>query len=63
MTKLRFTDEVEIDTSGPLRTMRIGVEWYVVGEGYLEFSGTGEEGRKEAEETLQEILENTDESI
>ncbi|MEX0980647.1 MAG: hypothetical protein WDZ47_01030 [Bacteroidales bacterium] len=35
MTKLKFTDGVEIDTSGKLRTLHLHDGWYVTGEGVL----------------------------
>ena len=35
MTILKFTDSVEIDTSGPLRKFHLRDGWYVVGEGLL----------------------------
>ena len=35
MTRLRFTDGVEFNTSGPLRTTRRCDGWYVVGHGML----------------------------
>ena len=31
--KLTFTDGITIDTSGPLRKLRLSDGWYVVGEG------------------------------
>ena len=34
MTKLKFTDEIEIDTSGQLRTLNLPDGLYVVGQGY-----------------------------
>ena len=33
MSKLRFSDGVTIDTSGPLRTLRLKDGYYVVGQG------------------------------
>lgn len=30
---LRFSDGVNIDTSGPMRTLRLHDGWYAVGEG------------------------------
>ena len=35
MTMLRFSDGVNIDTSGPLRPLKLADGWYVVGEGTL----------------------------
>jgi hypothetical protein len=35
MSTLRFTDGVNIDTSGPYRTMRLHDGWYVTGHGLL----------------------------
>lgn len=32
---LRFSDGIEIDTSGPLRLLELHDGWYVVGEGRL----------------------------
>ena len=33
MSILRFSDGVNIDTSGPLRPLKLRDGWYVVGEG------------------------------
>lgn len=33
MGTLRFSDGVEIDTSGPLRPLKLRDGWYVVGQG------------------------------
>lgn len=35
MGTIRFSDGIEIDTSGPLRLMELYDGWYVVGEGRL----------------------------
>lgn len=35
MTTLRFSDGIEIDTSGDYRTLRLADGWYVVGHGIL----------------------------
>jgi hypothetical protein len=35
MGKLRFSDGIEIDTSGELRLLELYDGWYVVGEGRL----------------------------
>lgn len=35
MTRLRFSDGVEFDTSGPLRVERRPDGYYLVGQGYL----------------------------
>lgn len=35
MTMLRFSDGVNIDTSGPLRPLKLSDGWYVVGKGTL----------------------------
>lgn len=32
---LRFSDGVNVDTTGPLRPLRLSDGWYVVGEGLL----------------------------
>lgn len=32
---LRFSDEMEFDTSGPLRAVRKSDGWYIVGQGLL----------------------------
>lgn len=32
---LRFSDGVNIDTSGPMRTLKLKDGWYAVGEGFL----------------------------
>jgi len=41
--KLKFTDGVEIDTSGPLRTLHLKDGWYVVGNGILMSVGSEQE--------------------
>ena len=35
MSKLNFSDDVSIDTSGPYRTLELYDGWYVVGNGTL----------------------------
>ena len=35
MSKLRFSDGEEFDTSGPLRKEQRYDGWYVIGQGYL----------------------------
>ena len=35
MSVLRFTDGVQIDTAGPIRTLKLPDGWYVVGGGML----------------------------
>ena len=35
MSKLRFSDGIEIDTSGPFRKLKLKDGWYVVGDGVL----------------------------
>lgn len=35
MSKLKFSDGIEIDTSGELRPLHLPDGWYVVGEGLL----------------------------
>jgi hypothetical protein len=35
MSKLRFSDGEEFDTSGPLRKEERSDGWYVIGEGHL----------------------------
>jgi len=35
MTKLKFTDGEEFDTSGPIRKEERYDGWYVIGQGYL----------------------------
>jgi hypothetical protein len=35
MATLKFSDGIEIDTSGPLRLLELHDGWYVVGEGRL----------------------------
>jgi len=32
---LKFSDGIQVDTSGPLRTLELPDGWYVVGEGKL----------------------------
>ena len=48
---LRFNDGVTIDTSGPLRTLRLRDGYYVVGEGMC----IPVESREEAQELIREI--------
>jgi len=52
-TMLRFNDGITIDTSGPLRTMRLSDGWYVVGEGML----LPAEDHDDAEQMLSAMLE------
>lgn len=35
MSVLKFSDGVQIDTSGPIRSLHLADGWYVVGNGYL----------------------------
>src|SRR5262245_44866350 len=51
MSKLRFTDGVEVDTSGPLGIMRLHDGLYVRGEGFLIPVAT----EAEAEDVIAEI--------
>jgi hypothetical protein len=44
MTSLRFSDGVEIDTSGPLRIVQLNDGFYVVGEGVSIPIATVQEG-------------------
>jgi len=32
---LKFSDGIQVDTSGPLRTLQLTDGWYIVGEGKL----------------------------
>ncbi len=45
--KLRFSDGVDVDTSGELRTLQLHDGWYVVGEGLLSPVGSYEEALEE----------------
>ena len=46
MGKLKFSDGIEIDTSGELRLLELYDGWYVVGEGKLIPVKDEEEGLK-----------------
>jgi hypothetical protein len=46
MSKLKFSDGMEFDVSGPLRTVRKSDGWYVVGKGMLIPIKDEEEGKK-----------------
>jgi len=46
---LRFSDGVNIDTSGPLRPLKLRDGWYVVGEGTCCPVADGEAAREEIE--------------
>ncbi|EIM63240.1 hypothetical protein [Desulfobacter postgatei] len=35
MTTLKFTDGIQIDTSGPIRKLKLDDGWYVTGQGFL----------------------------
>ncbi len=52
--KLKFTDEVVIETAGPLRKLILEDGWYVVGDGFC--IPVGSEG--EADETIGEMTES-----
>ena len=56
---LRFSDGVNIDTSGPLRAICLSDGWYVVGEGML----MPENSREDALETIQELKGEKNEYI
>lgn len=47
MTTLRFSDGVNVDTSGPLRPLKLHDGWYVVGEGTLSPVADAAEARSE----------------
>lgn len=32
---LKFSDGIKVDTSGPLRSLRLSDGWYVIGEGMM----------------------------
>lgn len=42
---LRFNDGIDIDTSGPLRPLRLPDGWYVVGEGILMAADSEDDAR------------------
>jgi hypothetical protein len=46
MSILRFTDGVQIDTSGEYRTLKLQDGWYVVGRGLLKPCADQEEAIK-----------------
>jgi hypothetical protein len=50
MGKLKFSDGIEIDTSGELRLLELYDGWYVVGEGKLIPVKDEEEGEKRLKE-------------
>ena len=50
---LRFNDGINLDTSGPLRTIELHDGWYVVGEGM----SIPVASKEEAEETIRSITE------
>ena len=52
MSILKFSDGIEIDTSGELRLLELYDGWYVVGEGRL----IPVKDREEGEKKIQEIL-------
>lgn len=52
MTKLRFSDGIEIDTSGKLRTLRLIDGLYVVGKGYC----IPVKDEQQAKERIAELL-------
>ena len=51
---LRFNDGVNVDTSGPLRVIRLRDGYYVVGNGMM----IPVEDRKEANEVISEMTNN-----
>ena len=51
MPKLHFSDGVSIDTSGPLRIIRLTDGYYVVGKGFL----LPVSNRTEAQQVLKEM--------
>jgi hypothetical protein len=50
---LRFSDGVNLDTSGPLRAVELHDGWYVLGDG-MSIPVTSKE---EAEETIRQMTE------
>ncbi len=57
MSILRFTDGVEIDTSGEYRTLKLRDGWYVVGHGTLQPCADQEEATRVRDE-LRATSEN-----
>jgi len=51
MSTIRFSDGVDIDTSGKLRILRLEDGYYVVGEGYC----IPVDSRAEGEQTIAEM--------
>lgn len=58
MSTLKFSDGVEVDTSGSLRTVHLSDGWYVVGEGLL----LPVEDKVEADELINELRAKKGES-
>jgi len=54
MSKLKFSDGVTIDSSGPIRSARIKGELYVIGQGYC----VPVQDSKEAKEIIRYLKEN-----
>jgi len=52
MTKLKFTDGEEFDTSGPIRKEERYDGWYVIGQGYL----IPVASEKEADERISKMM-------
>ena len=55
---LRFNDQVSINTSGSLRTLRLRDGWYAVGSGYLVPAQDEEEARDIVRELQESISQN-----
>jgi len=55
MCILRFSDGINVDTSGEYRTLKLHDGWYVVGHGSLSPCADKEEAKQLCEE-LQRIL-------
>lgn len=47
---LKFSDGVNIETSGKLRTLKLDDGWYVTGQGLLIPCGSHEEAKKKLDE-------------
>lgn len=54
MRKLKFSDGIEIDTSGELRLLELYDGWYVVGEGKLIPVIDEEEGQDKIKQLMKD---------
>jgi hypothetical protein len=59
MTKIKFTDGIEFDTSGPFRAEERPDGWYVVGQGKL----IPVKSEKEAKRVIKRLLTIGDKGV